>query len=122
MEATEQCPFSMKLHPHGGPVLKCQFKGCFLPHVLLKAVKFTEQMFNVHARMPRRLASKPHTRADDAHDVEWAHEVLGKEMQKGSVMGVLHSLSGHPLSGKQWMKMTNETSIDDLGFSTTTHD
>ena len=26
-------------------------------------------------------------------------------MQKGHVMDVLHSLQGHPLGGKQWMKM-----------------
>ena len=31
-------------------------------------------------------------------------------------MEVLHSLQGHPLSGKQWMKMIDEMSIDDLGF------
>ena len=37
-------------------------------------------------------------------------------------MEVLHSLQGHPLSGKQWMETTDETSIDDLEFSTTTHD
>ena len=37
-------------------------------------------------------------------------------------MEVLHSLQGCPLSGKQWMKMIDKISIDDLGFSTNTHD
>ena len=36
-------------------------------------------------------------------------------------MEIPHSLQGHPLSGKQWMKMTDENSIDDSGFSTTAH-
>ena len=37
-------------------------------------------------------------------------------------MEVLHSLKGHPSSGKQWMKMVEKMLIDDLGFSATTHD
>ena len=60
-------------------------------------------------------------RADDAL-IKWAREVLGKEMRKGCVMAVLHSLQGHPPSGKQWMEMMDEISIDDPGFSTIAQD
>ena len=59
--------------------------------------------------------------ADDAC-IELAREVLKKEICSGSVMEVLHSLQEHPSSGKQWMKMIDKILIDDLGFSTTTHD
>ena len=64
---------------------------------------------------------KTHVQANDAC-IEWAQEVLGKDIQKGSVMEVLHSLQGHPLSGKQWMKMIDKIPINDISFSTTAHD
>ena len=62
-----------------------------------------------------------HMQADDAR-VEWAWEVPGKDIKRGSVMEVLHSFQEHRLSGKQWMKMIDNVLIDDLGFSATTHD
>ena len=37
-------------------------------------------------------------------------------------MDVLHSLQGHPLGGKQWMKMIDNIPLDKLGFTTATHD
>ena len=46
---------------------------------------------------------KTHMQADVEH-IEWDQEVLGKETKQGLVMEVLHSLQGHPLSGKQWKK------------------
>ena len=64
---------------------------------------------------------KTHMRADDAH-IEWACEVLRKEIRKESVMEVLQSHQGHVLSGEQWMKTIDKILDDDLGFSTTTHD
>ena len=57
-------------------------------------------------------------RANDAC-IEWTQEVLGKGIKKESVMEVSLSLQGHPLSGKQWMKMMDKIPIDDQGFSTT---
>ena len=47
---------------------------------------------------------KTHLTCDDAHR-EWAREAPGKEIPKGHVMEVLNSLQGHPLSGRQWMRM-----------------
>ena len=54
--------------------------------------------------------------------IEWAQEILQKDVRRGSVMKVSHSLQRHPLSGKLWMGMIDKILIDDLGFSTTTHD
>ena len=62
-----------------------------------------------------------HIGADDAH-MEWAREAPGKDIERGLAMEVLHSLQGCPLGDEQWMKMIDEISIDDLGFSATTHD
>ena len=55
---------------------------------------------HAHAKASR---VKTCMRADDAQ-IEWAKEVLRKEIKRGSVMEALHSLQGH------------------LGFSTTTRD
>ena len=60
---------------------------------------------------------KTHMRADNAH-VEWACKVPGKDIKRGSVMEVMHSL----LSGEQLMDVMDKLLIDDLGFSTTTCD
>ena len=54
--------------------------------------------------------------------IEWAQEILQKDVRRGSVMKVSHSLQRHPLSGKLWMGMIDKILIDDLGFSTTAHD
>ena len=43
---------------------------------------------------------KTHMRADNAC-VEWAQEVLGKEIKRGLTMEILHSFQGCPLRGEQ---------------------
>ena len=70
---------------------------------------------------PSATGIKTYISVDDAYS-KWAREVLKKEIPKGSVMEVLHSLQGHPLSGKQWMKLIDDILLNKLGFKTTTHD
>ena len=58
---------------------------------------------------------------DDAC-VNWSEKVLKKKVEKGKVLPILHSLQGHPASGRNWMKLMDDVSINTLGFTTTTHD
>ena len=63
---------------------------------------------------------KTHNETNSEH-IEWACKVPGKEIKKGLVMEVAHSLQGHALSGKQWMKMIDKILIDNPSFTATTH-
>ena len=53
--------------------------------------------------------------------IGWTQEILGKEVRRGSVTEVPRSIQEHPLSGEQWMKMTDKILFDCSGFSTTAH-
>lgn len=62
-----------------------------------------------------------HLTIDDAY-FEWYKETTGKTLNRRFVLPVLHSLQGHPKSGKMWMKLIDRILIKDLGFVTTTKD
>ena len=62
-----------------------------------------------------------HLTIDDAY-FEWYKEKTGKTLKRRFVLPLLHSLQGHPESGKMWMKLIDRILIIDLGFSTTTKD
>ena len=47
---------------------------------------------------------KTHLTIDDAY-FEWYQEKTGKTLNRRFVLPVLHSLQGHPKSGKMWMKL-----------------
>ena len=62
-----------------------------------------------------------HLTIDDAY-YEWYKEKTGKSLNRRFVLPVLHSLQGHPESGKMGMKLIDRILIKDLGFATTTKD
>ena len=62
-----------------------------------------------------------HLTIDDAY-YEWYKEKTGKSLNRRYVLPMLHSLQGHPESGKMWMKLIDRILIKDLGFVTTTKD
>ena len=71
-----------------------------------------------HAPAPETMT---HLTIDDAY-YEWYKEKTGKSLNRRFVLPVLHSLQGHPESGKMWMKLIDRILIKDLGFKTTTKD
>ena len=62
-----------------------------------------------------------HLTIDDAY-YEWYKETTGKTLNRRFVLPVLHSLQGHPESGKMQMQLIDRILIKDLGFATTTKD
>jgi hypothetical protein len=58
---------------------------------------------------------------DDAY-ADWHEEKFKKTLNRRWVLPIQHSLQGHPESGKMWMRMIDQILIEDLGFTTTTHD
>ena len=71
-----------------------------------------------HAPAPEMMM---HLTIDDAY-YEWYKEKTGKTLNRCFVLPVLHSLQGHPESGKMWMKLIDRILIKDLGFATTAKD
>ena len=58
---------------------------------------------------------------DDGY-YEWYKETTGKILNRRFLLPVLHSLQGHPESGKMWMKLIDRILIKELGFLTTIKD
>ena len=54
-----------------------------------------------HAPTPEMMT---HQTIDNAY-FEWYKEKTGKTLNQHFVLPVLHSLQGHPESGKMWMKL-----------------
>ena len=71
-----------------------------------------------HASAPKMMT---HLTIDDAY-FECYKEKTGKSLSRRFVLSVLHSLQGHPESGKMWMKLIDWILIKDLRFATTTKD
>ena len=66
-------------------------------------------------------AIKCYLAADNAC-INWAEKVSGKKAKKGQVLPIIHSLQGHPTSGRNWMHLIDKILIEKMGFRTTTHD
>ena len=62
-----------------------------------------------------------HLTIDNAY-YKWYKEKTGKSLNHCFVLPVLHSLQGHPESGKMWIKLIDRILIKALGFATTTKD
>jgi hypothetical protein len=58
---------------------------------------------------------------DDAY-ADWYQKKFSKILNPRWVLPIQHSLQGHPASGKMWMRMIDRILIEDIGFTTTTHD
>ena len=71
-----------------------------------------------HAPAPEMMT---HLTIDDAY-YEWYKEKTGKSLNRRYVLPVLHSLQGHPESGKMWMQLIDRILIKELSFATTTKD
>ena len=71
-----------------------------------------------HAPAPGMMT---HLTIDDAY-FKWYKEKTGKILNRRFVLPILHSLQGHPESGKIWTKLIDQIFIKDLSFATTTKD
>ena len=71
-----------------------------------------------HAPAPEMMT---HLTIDDAYFEQYKIKT-DKSLNPCFVLPVLHSLQGHPESGKMWMKLIDQILIKDLGFTTTTKD
>ena len=71
-----------------------------------------------HAPAPEMMT---HLTIENAY-FKWYKEKTDKTLNCRFVLPVLHSLQGHPESGKMWMKLIDRILIKDLGFAKTTKD
>jgi hypothetical protein len=53
---------------------------------------------------------------------DWYHKKFSKTLNCRWVLPIQHSLQGHPESSQMWMQMIDRILIEELGFTTTTHD
>ena len=77
---------------------------------------------NVYAHAPAPAPEMmTQLKIDNAY-FEWYKEKTGKSLNCRFVFPVIHSLQGHPKSGKMWMELIDQILIKELGFKTTTKD